>query len=79
MTTTVAPITPAIAHAAQSFNVAARTNNFGVEALASRYFDLLCVGFSGSGFSAALDSVLDYRARGDRTFDVLKLAKVAKK
>jgi hypothetical protein len=72
MPTATAPtVTPAVAASASIFNVAAQTNGFGVEALASRYLDLLRAGFGGVGFSTVLDAVLDARARGDRTFDVL--------
>jgi len=80
MTTTTTPIAPTadVVGLARRFNVAAITNAFGADALFGRYQELRIGSanhdpdmLAGLRFSAVLDLLLDYRARGDRSFDVL--------
>lgn len=82
MTTTIAPPTPDVLALASTFDVAAITPQFGLEALFARWSQLRIASAShpddvlfGLSFSTVVDRVLDYRSNPvGVTFNVLAIA-----
>jgi hypothetical protein len=81
-TATTAPPTPDVLALASSFDIAARTAQFGLEQLFSRWLRLRIAGaryprdlFASVSFSTVLDAVLDHRSNpAGVAFSVLAIA-----